>query len=134
MHGNIDVRRHVGIGAKELGRSDADHREGQIVDQNRLPGRIFRSAKAPLTQGEADDGDGRSARAIVIRRDQSPGGRRNPEPAEIVAGHVFCFCELGLAPECQVEVAGALISEDAREHRVVLADQFEGRVGENTRR
>ena len=89
----------VGIDAKELGRSDADHREGEIVDQNRLPGRIFRSAKAPLTQGEADDGDGRSARAIVIRRDQPPGGRRNPEPAEIVARHVFGILPARPGPE-----------------------------------
>src|SRR5439155_8437570 len=81
---------------------------------------------------EADDGDGRSARAIVVRRDQSPGGRRNPETAEIVGGHVFGSCELGLAPECQVEVAGALISEHGRENRAVLAEQLECRVGEET--
>jgi hypothetical protein len=83
-----------------------------------------------LTQGEADDGDSRGARAIVIRGDQSPGGRRDPEPPEIVGGHVFCACELGVAPACQVEIAGALISEDGRENRVVPAEELERRVGE----
>ena len=130
MHRNIDIRRTIGIDAKELGRSNADHGEGQVVDQNRLPRRIFRSTKPPLTQAEADDGDGRSACAIVIRDDQSPGGRRNPEPAEIVGGHVFGSCELGLASVCQVEIAGALVSEHGRENCVALAEQLECRVGE----
>ena len=130
MHRNIDVRSSGGIGAEELGRSDADHRERQVVDSNRLSGRILRTAKPLLAQGEADDGGARSAGAIVIRADQPPGGRRNPEPAEIVARHVFRSCELGLASDCEVQVAGALIPEDDRENRVVLAEQLECGVGE----
>ena len=60
----------VGIDAKEFGRRHADHGEGQVVDQDRLPERVRRSAETALAQREADDGDGRRAGAIVVRRDQ----------------------------------------------------------------
>src|SRR5580658_7110801 len=131
MHRNIDVRLLVRVGAEEFAPRDTGNREWQIIDQNRLPRSVRRSAETALAQGIADNRNRRRARAVVIRPDQAANGRLGSEAAKIAAGHIFGIGDIGLRTEGQVELAGALVSENAREYRIALLEQLECRIRES---
>src|SRR5947209_4618760 len=53
---NIEVGSERRIYAEESQRRDAGHEKGNVVDQDRLPGRSRSVAEKPLARGEAEDG------------------------------------------------------------------------------
>jgi hypothetical protein len=67
VQGKVDIRGLIGIGSIKLGQGDSYYREREIVDENRLAGRMLRSAKSLLTEGVADDSYAGSARPVVVR-------------------------------------------------------------------
>ncbi len=132
MHRNIDIRRGVGISAKETRRSDADNGERDIVDVDGLTKRLVRAAETSLTQRETDGRDGRSSSAVIIGRNQASSRGPNRKTAEVIARHILYLGELGVAADSQIESACALVSEDGREYGVIAAEEVEGGIGEKT--
>src|SRR5207247_7154403 len=82
----VEVRRHRRVYSNEFRRRDADHREGNVIDENRLSNRIRRSSKAILACRKTDYGDRRCAWTAVFGVDQTARGRRHLQAAEILAG------------------------------------------------
>src|SRR5580658_1308610 len=61
------VEEHIRVQRKvEIRRRDADHREGNVIDENRLSNRIRRSSKATLASSETDYGNRRRAWTVVF--------------------------------------------------------------------
>jgi len=85
----VEVRRRRRIDSEEFRRRHADHREGHIIDENRLSDRTRRSPKALLAGRKADYGDRRCAWTVVFGVDQTSRGRRHCQAAKILAGDVL---------------------------------------------
>src|SRR5260370_36815664 len=82
----VEARRRRRVYSKEFRRRDADHREGNVIDENRLSNRIRRSSEAILACSETDYGHRRCAWTVVFGVDQTSSGRRHFEAAKILAG------------------------------------------------
>src|ERR1039458_10375208 len=67
----VEVRRRRRIDSEEFRRRNADHREGHIIDENRLSNRTRRPPKALLAGRKADDRDRRCAWTVVFGVDQT---------------------------------------------------------------
>src|SRR4051812_22921854 len=52
----IEVRSRRGVDSEEFRRRDTDHREGNVIDENRLSDRTRRAPKAILAGSKADYG------------------------------------------------------------------------------
>src|SRR5580658_5309595 len=100
----VDVRRHRRVDSEEFRRRDADHRERNAIDENRLSNRIRRASKALLACSETDYGDRRRAWTVVFGIDQTSRGRRHFESTKILAGDVFRTGAGGLPTDHQVTV------------------------------
>src|SRR5260370_73917 len=83
------VRCNRRVDSEEFRRRDADHREGNVIDENRLSNRIRRSSKAILACSETDYGDRRCAWTVVFGIDQTSRGRRHCQAPQILAGDVL---------------------------------------------
>src|SRR6202011_40694 len=99
-----EVRRHRRVDSAEFPAGGADHREGNVIDENRLSNRIRRSSKAILACRETDYGDRRCAWTVVFGVDQTSRGRRHCEAAKILASDVLRAGARGLSAGDQVTV------------------------------
>ncbi len=100
----VDLRRRRWVDSEEFRRRDADHREGHVVDENRLSNRIPRSAKAIFAGSKTDHGDGRCACTVVFGVDQTSRGRRHSQAAKILAADVLRVGGRGLPADREVTV------------------------------
>src|SRR5205085_1118676 len=116
------------IDAEEIRRCDPDQREWNIVDENRLPGRVRRSAESSLTESEAGDRGSRRSRTVVVRDDQTPRGGYNREPAKIIAGDIMTAGQIALSFDRQTQFSSSAIGEHSREDSVGLLKELECRV------
>ncbi len=98
----VEVRRHRRVDSEEFRRRDADHREGNVIDENRLSDGTRRSSKAILAGSKTDYGDRRRAWTVVFGIDQTSRGRRHFEAAKILAGDVLRAGARGLPADGQV--------------------------------
>ena len=111
----IEARDRTRIDAEELRRSDADHGEGDVVDQDRLADRIGGAAEATLAIAGADDHDRVCTRPIVVGHQRTACGRRHRQPVKELAGHVLALCELRLPVDHHVESPGRVVGKEAGE-------------------
>src|SRR5260370_9398623 len=96
----VEARRRRRVYSKEFRRRGADHREGNVIDENRLSNRIRRSSEAILACSETDYGDRRCAWTVVFGVDQTSRGRRHREAAEILPRYVLRAFPPGLPAAC----------------------------------
>src|SRR5260370_3630634 len=85
VQGKEGGRRRRRMDAKKSRRRHADHREGHIIDENRLSDRTRRSPKALLAGRKADDRDRRCAWTVVSGVDQTSRGSRHYQAPKILA-------------------------------------------------
>ena len=100
----VEVRRRRRIDSEEFRRRDTDHREGSVIDENRLSNRTRRSSKAILACSKTDYGDRRCAWTVVFGIDQTSRSRRHCQGAKILAGDVLRAGARGLSADGQVMV------------------------------
>ncbi len=93
---------HRGVDSEELRRRDANHREMNIVDENRLANRIRRSSKTILASRETDYGNRRCAWTVVCGIDQASRYWRHGQATKIPTGDVLRIGSLGLPVNRQV--------------------------------
>src|SRR5206468_9234374 len=124
----VEVRRHRWVDSEEFRRRDADHREGNVIDENRLSNRIRRSSKAILACRKTDYRDRRCAWTVVFGIDQTSRGRRHCQAAKISAGDILRAGAHGLPADGQVMVESVEISEERGKDRILLAQRFERAV------
>src|SRR5256886_11922583 len=114
----VEVRRHRWVDSEEFRRRDADHREGNVIDENRLANRIRRSSKAILACRKTDDGDRRRAWTVVFGVNQTSRCRQHFEAAKIVAGDVLRAGARGLPADGQVTVVSVEVSKERGKDRI----------------
>src|SRR5216110_3403701 len=110
MQRKVEVRRRRRVDSEELRRRHADHREGNIIDENRLSDGTRRSAKAILAGSKTDYGYRRCAWTVVFGVDQASRGRRHCQAAKILAGDVLRAGAGGLPADGQVTVSSVEVS------------------------
>src|SRR5205085_10080294 len=120
----VEIRRRRGIYTEEFRRRHADHREGHIIDENRLSDRTRRSSKAILACRKTDHGDRRCAWSVVFVVDQTSRGRRHCEAAKILAGDVLRAGARGLPPDGQGLVMSVEVSEKRGKNGILLAKRL----------
>ena len=97
----VEVRRRRRIDSEEFRRRHADHGEGHIIDENRLPDGTRQSPKAPLAGRKADHRDRRCAWTVVFGVDRTSRSRRHGQAAKILAGDVLRAGARGLTADGQ---------------------------------
>ncbi len=127
----VDVRRHRRVDSEEFRRRDADHREGNVIDENRLSNRVRRSSKAILACRKTDHGDWHRAWTVVFGLDQTSRGRRYGQAAKILAGDVLRAGAHGLPPDGQGLAMSVEVSEKRGEDGILLAQRLERAVRED---
>src|SRR5260370_23300899 len=110
------------------GRRHADHREGHVIDENRLSDRTRRSPKALLAGRKADDRDRRCGWTVVFGGDQTSRGRRHCQAAKILAGDVLRAGARGLPPDGQGLVMSVEVSEKRGKDGILLAKRLAKRL------
>ena len=131
MQRKVEVRRRRRVDSEEFRRRDADHREGHVIDENRLSNRIRRSSKAILAGRKTDYGDRRCAWTVVFGVDQTSRGRRHCQAAKILAGDVLRAGARGLPADGQVTVVSVEVSEERGKDGILLAKRLERAVREH---
>ena len=121
----VEVRRRRRVDSEEFRRRNADHREGHVIDENRLSDRIRRSPKAILAGRKTDYGDRRCAWTVVFGVDQTSRGRRHCQAAKILAGDVLRAGARGLPADGQVMVVSVEVSEERGKDGILLAKRLE---------
>src|ERR1039457_150403 len=127
----VEVWRHRRVDSEKFRRRDADHREGNVIDENRLSNRIRRSPKAILACRKADYGDRRCAWTVVFGVDQTSRGRRHRQAAKILAGDVLRAGARCLPLNGQVKGVSVEVSEERGKHGILLAKRLERAVREH---
>src|SRR5205085_5036474 len=133
----VDLRRRRWVDSEEFRRRDTDHREGHVIDENRLSNRIRRSSKAILACRKTDYGHRRRAGTVVFGVDQTSRGRRHCQAAEIFRGNVLRAGAHGtralasLPPDGQGAVVSVEVSEKRGEDGILLAQRLERAVWED---
>ena len=134
----IEVRRRRWIDSEEFRRRHADHREGHVIDENRLSNRTRRSPKALLAGGKTDYRDRRRAWTVVFGIDQTSRGGRHFQAAKILAGDVLRAGAGGLPSDGQGLVTSVEVSEQRGKDGILLAKRLANRqespVWENAQR
>src|SRR6185369_16937175 len=99
------------IDSEEFRRRHPDHREGNVVHENRLSYRIWRSPKALLAGRKADDRYRRCTWTVIFGVDQTSRSRRHYQAAKVLACHVLRAGARGLPADGQGTVKSVEVSE-----------------------
>jgi hypothetical protein len=129
----VKVGRRRRIDSEEFRRRHADHREGHIIDENRLSDRTRRSPKAILAGRKADDGDRGCAWTVIFGADQTSRGGRHCQAAKILAGYVLRAGAGGLPANGQGLVMSVEVSEERGKDGILLAKRLERGVWEDAK-
>src|SRR5262249_2813845 len=130
MQRKVDLRHRRWVDSKEFRWRDTDHREGHIIDENRLSNRIRRSSKAILACRKTDYGHRRRAGTVVFGFDQTSRGRRHGQAAKILAGDVLRAGAHRLPADGQGTVVSVEVSEECGKDGILLAQRLERAVRE----
>ena len=118
----VEVRRHRGIDSEEFRRRDANHGEGNVIDEDRLSNRIRGASKAISACSKTDYGDRRCACTVVFGVNQASRGGRHFEAAKIAAGNVLRAGARRLPVDGQVTVVSVAVSKERGKDGILVAE------------
>jgi len=110
----------------QLRRRDADDRHRHIRDPQHGSDRFAIAAEPPYEVAVADDGDGRGAGPVVVRRQRAAGLGVDAEDLELVARGDEARDDLGLAVDAHLKLRRA--GEEIDERAVGVAEREVGRI------
>src|SRR5260370_20680449 len=103
MHWQVSVGSQRGVAAKEFRGSYADYSEWQVVDQDRLPHYIRRTAKMRLAEFVTQHRYCRCTGTIVVGQNQASCGRHHAKSVEIITRNKLSPSAFRLAHNAQTQ-------------------------------